>query len=200
MMRKINSPASYGRKIGYARVSTKAQKLDLQISALKEAGCDVIFSDHGVSGRIAKRKGLSEALGTLQAGDTLVVYKIDRLGRSVLHLARLAQQLEHKGAGFQSISQGMNITSASGRLVFYIFAAFAEFESHINGERTKGGMEASKAKGAKFGRHLKLSDADVEKAQRMLERGAVSLGTVAGAFDVSPSTLRRAIKRVEGGP
>jgi DNA invertase Pin-like site-specific DNA recombinase len=196
-MSDIHSPAPTGRMVGYARVSTKSQKLDMQIVALKSAGCEVIFTDQGVSGKATKRKGLSAAISSLCMGDTLVVHKIDRLGRNTAHLARLRDQLEAKGVAFRSISQGMDITSASGKLVYSIFAAFAEFESNLNGERTRGGLQVRKAKGVKLGRRLKLSTKEVQTAQKMLSGGAIPIATAASALDVSPSTLRRAIKRKE---
>jgi len=185
------------RRVGYMRVSTKRQTLGLQKAALRDAGCDVIYADHGISGKVVRRKGLSRALAALRPDDTLVVHRIDRLGRDMQHLARILSMLEDKKARFHSLSQSVDVGSASGKLVFYIFAAFAEFESHINGERTKGGMRASKAKGAKLGRNIKLTDQDVVSARKMLKNGSVSYAIVADILDVSTSTLRRALKRRE---
>ena len=190
--------ATSGRKIGYARVSTKDQNLDLQLIALKKAGCDAVFTDHGIPGKIFPRKGLSAALSALQHGDTLVVYKLDRLGRSVFHLAGLLEQFEAKGANIQSLNQAIDISTASGKLTYFIFSAFAEFESNLNGERTRGGMEASRAHGVHLGRPLKLNDDDVRSARRMLEIGGASMGATARLFKVSHHTMRRALKRLDG--
>jgi len=182
--------------IGYARVSTSKQKLDLQITALKEAGCNKIYSDEGVSGKNFPRKGLTNALRALNENDTLIVYKLDRLGRSVLQLLKLMEKLEVKGAHFRSLSQTMDLTTASGKLIFTIFAAFAEFESNLNGERTKGGMQARKACGIHLGRKPKLSERQINSAREMLKLPGTSFSTVASFYKVSPNTIKRAVTRL----
>lgn len=141
-----------GRKIGYVRVSDKDQSENLQIDALKAAGCSVIYGDHGVSGAITKRCGLDEMLDSLEAGDTLVVWKLDRLGRSTIHLLQLLSDLRDRGVDFQAITQGIDTTTAVGRMLYGQLAVFAEYERSLISERTKAGMAAAKARGVHIGR------------------------------------------------
>ena len=185
------------QKIGYARVSTKGQKLASQINALKEAGCDPIFKDKGVSGKIFPRKGLSQALKALKRGDMLVVHKLDRLGRTVLGLAQLQEQFEARGINLCSLTQSLDMSTASGRLTFYILAAFAQFESDINAERTKGGIKARRSKGKRLGRKPKLSPEQIMAAREMLKNPGMSLTTVAALFRVAPNTIRRGVNRLQ---
>ena len=145
----------HGKKIGYIRVSDRDQSEALQIDALKSAGCEVIYGDHGVSGKITKRAGLDELLATLQAGDTLMVWKLDRLGRSTLHLLTLLDNLQKRGIDFHAITQGIDTRTALGRMVFGQLAVFAEFEREQISERTKAGMAAAKARGVHVGRPRK---------------------------------------------
>jgi Enterobacteriaceae phage serine recombinase len=141
--------------IGYARVSTIDQNLDLQLDALNRAGCKRIFQDEGISGAKANRPGLDETLKTLKRGDHLIVWKLDRLGRSLRHLIDLITGFEEKGIGFTSISDGIDTTTPIGKLFFHLSGAFAEYETNINSERTKAGMAAAKARGVKMGRPRK---------------------------------------------
>lgn len=120
-----------GRKIGYARVSTTDQKLDMQLDALNGSGCEQIFTDHGVSGAKASRPGLDEALEVMQPGDAIVVYKLDRLGRSVQHLSDLLVRLRGEGIHFCSLSEGINTTTPGGKLVFHMFSSIAEFQRDL---------------------------------------------------------------------
>lgn len=140
------------RKIGYARVSTEEQKVDLQLNALKQAGCEQIFVDEGVSGAKADRVGLKKVLASLQPGDTLVVWRLDRLGRSLINLVGLMSELGKRGVEFHSLMENIDTMSAGGRLVFHLMAALAEFERSLISERTKAGMEAAKLKGIHVGR------------------------------------------------
>lgn len=151
---KINtlSIKNTGRKIGYVRVSDKDQTENLQIDALKAAGCEVIYGDHGVSGKIRKRKGLGDLLAALTGGDTLMVWKLDRLGRSTLHLLTLLDELRQRGIDFHAITQGIDTRTAIGRMVFGQLAVFAEYERNLISERTKAGMKAAKARGVHCGR------------------------------------------------
>lgn len=144
-----------GQKIGYVRVSDRDQTEALQIDALKLAGCDVIYGDHGVSGKITKRKGLSDLLAALKEGDTLMVWKLDRLGRSTLHLLTLLDDLRRRGIDFHIITQGIDTRTALGRMVFGQLAVFAEYERNLISERTKAGMAAAKARGVHVGRPRK---------------------------------------------
>jgi DNA invertase Pin-like site-specific DNA recombinase len=132
-------------KIGYARVSTDEQNLSLQIDALKAVGCEKIFSDQGISGSLASRPNLNRALRTLRPGDKLVVWRLDRLGRSLVNLIQLLDQLGEKGVRFHSLNENIDTTSSGGRLVFHMMAALAEFERTLISERTRAGMAAARA-------------------------------------------------------
>ena len=134
-------------RIGYVRVSDFDQTENLQIDALKKAGCDVIYGDHGVSGAVVHRKGLEEVLNRLDKGDTLVVWKIDRLGRSTVNLLLLLERLHKREIGFVAVTQGIDTTTALGRLIFGQLALFAEFEREQIRERTRAGMAAAKKRG-----------------------------------------------------
>jgi DNA invertase Pin-like site-specific DNA recombinase len=137
--------------IGYARVSTIDQNLDLQRDALKKAGCERTFEDKE-SGAKAERAGLAKALDALRPGDTLVVWKLDRLGRSLRHLVETVQALSARGVGFKSLQESLDTTSSGGKLIFHLFAALAEFERDIIRERTQAGLVAARARGRKGGR------------------------------------------------
>lgn len=141
-----------GRKIGYVRVSDKDQSEALQVDALKAAGCKIIYGDHGVSGKITKRAGLDELLAKLEEGDTLVVWKLDRLGRSTIHLLQILSDLRDRSIDFQALTQGIDTTTAVGRMLFGQLAVFAEFERETISERTKAGMEAARRRGVHIGR------------------------------------------------
>src|SRR3954447_19511981 len=137
--------------IGYARVSTNDQTLDLQKDALTKAGCGKIFTDT-VSGSTTERKGLDQALTKLRAGDTLTVWRLDRLGRSLPHLIETIASLEKEGVGFKSVTENIDTTSSGGKLIFHIFGALAEFERNLISERTIAGLVAARAGGRKGGR------------------------------------------------
>src|SRR4051795_7807653 len=147
--------------IGYARVSTDDQNLDLQRDALKTAGCEQIFTDT-VSGTKDTRPGLEEALSHLRAGDTLVVWRLDRLGRSLRHLIDTVTDLQERGIGFKSLTESIDTTTSGGKLVFHIFGALAEFEREIIRERTKAGLTAARARGKTGGRPKALSEKQVQ--------------------------------------
>src|SRR3954451_12060266 len=140
-----------GMKIGYARISTDDQNLDLQRDALKAAGCEKIIEDKA-SGAKAKRDGLERVREQLRPGDVLVVWRLDRLGRTLKHLIELMGDLERQGIGFQSTTEAIDTTTPGGKLVFHIFAALAEFERNLIRERTQAGLEAARARGRKGGR------------------------------------------------
>src|SRR3712207_5837489 len=147
--------------IGYARVSTHDQTLALQKDALQKAGCKKIFSDQ-VSGTKTERKGLSEALSHLRTGDTLVVWRLDRLGRSLRHLIDTVTSLHEKGIGFKSLQENIDTTTSGGKLVFHIFGALAEFEREIIKERTRAGLESAKSRGRSGGRPRALTPKEVQ--------------------------------------
>lgn len=182
-------------RVGYVRVSDNDQTEDLQIDALKWAGCDVIYGDHGVSGDITQRRGLDGVLETLENGDTLVVWKLDRLGRSTVHLLLLLDELRTLGVDFVALTQGIDTTTAAGRMLYGQLALFAEFEREQISERTKAGMAAAKRRGKHVGRPNKLSDAQVLCATRQADIGKTTIEDLAVTFGVSASTLRRAMKR-----
>jgi len=181
-------------KIGYARVSTEEQNLDLQRAALDGAGCERVFEDHGISGGATQRPGLSEALETLSEGDVLVVWKLDRLGRSLSHLVGLLDELGKRGVGFASITESIDTTTAGGRLVFHMMAALSEFERSIIVERTKAGMSAAKRRGKRLGRPAKLTDEHLDHARALLASGEHTRRSVAALLGVNESTLRRRLK------
>lgn len=182
--------------IGYARVSTDEQNLAMQLDALQVAGCQQVFCDEGISGVATDRRALNQALTFLTAGDVLVVWKLDRLGRSLAHLIQITTRLERDGIGFRSLSEAIDTTTASGRLLFHVMGAIAEFERSLISERTRAGMAAAKARGQHLGRERKLTDEDALWARRMIEAGKLSPQDVTIALRVSPLTLRRALRRL----
>ncbi|ORE90112.1 Resolvase domain protein [Stappia sp. 22II-S9-Z10] len=180
-------------KIGYARVSTGEQNLDLQLDRLRDDGCVELFSDKGVSGAATKRAGLDDALARLQAGDILVVWKLDRLGRSLTHLIGLLEELKGRGVEFRSLTDSIDTTTASGKLHFTMIAALAEFERGIISERTREGLRAAKDRGAKFGRKRVLTHKQASMAKELIDGGTFRKD-VAKSFGVSLPTLRRALR------
>ena len=182
-------------KIGYARVSTDEQNLDLQTQALTDAGCDEIFEDHA-SGALAGRKGLTAAIARCPPGSMLVVWKLDRLGRSLLDLVGLVEDLNRRGVGLKVLTgQGASIdtTKADGRMMFGILATLAEFERELIRERTKAGMTAAKRRGVRLGRPPKLSEFQIQEAAAMIAAGKLR-AEVAALMAVDVATLRRALK------
>jgi DNA invertase Pin-like site-specific DNA recombinase len=180
--------------IGYARVSTNDQTINLQRDALKAAGCARIFKDMGVNGAVARRRGLHRALASLKRGDTLVVWKLDRLGRSLAHLIQTIAELGARGVNFRSLSDPIDTENAGGRLVLHIMAALAEFERSLNSERTRAGLSAAKRRGRRLGRPPKLTPAQIIRARLLLKNGNPP-GKVACRFRVARSTLYLAVKR-----
>ena len=175
--------------IGYARVSTDDQNLDLQRRALHAAGCAQIFEDQ-VSGAALARPGLSQAMKRAGAGDVLVVWKLDRLGRSLPHLIELLRELGSRGAGFRSLSENIDTTTAGGRLIFHMMGALAEFERSLIAERTRAGIGAAKARGVHVGRRKALTSAQIAHARILIE-GGESPSVVARSMRVGRSTLYR---------
>ena len=185
------------RRIGYARVSTKAQKMDMQMDALGALGCDQIFTDHGVSGAKAKRPGLDAALAEVKAGDVFVVFKLCRLGRSVLHLADLLTRFEREGIHFCSISEGINTTTSGGKLIYHIFSAIAEFHRDLIRENTIAGLDAARERGVKLGRPFKLDEYQILEAHRSIAQDNFTVEEMARLYGVSGLTVRRGFKRLE---
>lgn len=182
-------------KIGYARVSTDDQRLDLQIAALRNAGCVKIYKDHGASGAIMERPGLTRMLQKLEPGQTLVVWRLDRLGRSLTGLVQMIDELGKRGVDFQSLTEEINTTTSGGRLIFHIMAALAEFERSLISERTKAGMLAARQCGKHLGRPHSLSRAQINKI--MSDSKKYTIPELAEKYGVSTRTLKRRIEEHE---
>ncbi|MCB1465884.1 MAG: recombinase family protein [Novosphingobium sp.] len=180
-------------KIGYVRVSDHEQTEALQLDALTREGCEVIYGDHGVSGAITKRKGLDELLDALKPGDTLVVWKLDRLGRSTIHLLLLLDDLRKRGVDFVAVTQGIDTTTSIGRMLYGQLAVFAEFEREQIRERTRAGMAAAKRRGVHVGRPRKLNAAQIAHARALIDDGDQTIAAMARLFGVSAATLSRAL-------
>jgi DNA invertase Pin-like site-specific DNA recombinase len=181
--------------IGYARVSTEERHLDLQLAALRDAGCLNIFHDK-LSGTITSRKGLSEAVRHCKRGDVLVVWKLDRLGRSLRHLIGLIENLNDRGVGLKVLAGHgamIDTTRPEGRMIFGMLAVLAEFERELIRERTIAGMRAARQRGVAIGRPRKLSKAQIRNARRKITTGHQSRERVAAQLGVHVTTLRRAL-------
>lgn len=176
--------------IGYARVSTQDQNPQLQLDALTQAGCEKVFVEKA-SGAQRDRPELKAALEFLRPGDTLVVWKLDRLARSLKQLIETVESLEQQEMGFRSITEAIDTTTSGGRLVFHIFGALAEFERSIIRERTLAGLASARARGRMGGRPRGLSDEDIAAAKAMLRDPAITVVQVAERLGVVPSTLYR---------
>ncbi len=182
---------------GYARVSTADQNPDLQLDALRAAGCSRIFTDHA-SGTKTARPELTNALDHLRAGDTLIVWKLDRLGRSLPHLVETVKALADRDIGFRSLQDPIDTTTPGGRLVFHVFATLAEFERDLIRERTNAGLAAARARGRVGGRPPALTSDQVAMARDALEADPKrSVASVARSLKVSPATLYRALQRAQ---
>ncbi|MGZ2749220.1 recombinase family protein [Burkholderia stagnalis] len=175
--------------IGYARVSTDEQSLELQLDALKRTGCDRIFTDHGISGTEFSRPGLDAALKHAKTGDTLIVWRLDRLGRSLSKLIDLVTHLEKRGVQFASVMESINTNSSGGVLIFHMMAALAQFERSLISERTRAGLAAARARGRALGRKPALDETQRKQALDMVKRQPVA--EVARHFNVHPRTLKR---------
>jgi DNA invertase Pin-like site-specific DNA recombinase len=188
--------------IGYARVSTQDQNLDLQLDALTAAGCERLFQDTA-SGAKAVRAGLEDALDHVRAGDTLVVWRLDRLGRSLPDLINTVSQLEARGAGFKSLTESIDTTTTGGKLVFHIFSALAEFERTLIRERTQAGLAAARARGRQGGRPRKLDEAKTALLYKLYDEREKTVREICGLLGISKPTLydyldRRAKSRPSG--
>lgn len=180
-------------KIGYARVSTADQKIDLQIDALNAAGCEKIFVDEGVSGSKTDRPQLNAALEYARSDDTIVVWKLDRLGRSLQHLIEVVNGLDDRGVGFVCLQQAIDTTTPGGKLVFHIFAAMAEFERDLIRERTNAGLKAARARGRQGGRPQTLTDAQITTGIALTKDGTMSVTAICEQLECSRSTYYRQI-------
>lgn len=180
--------------IGYARVSTQDQHTELQFDALSKAACEQVFEEK-VTGKLRERPQLTQCLSTLRKGDTLVVWKLDRLARSLKDLVEIIEDLQQRGVGFRSLTEAIDTTNAGGKLVFHIFGALAEFEHSLITERTKAGLAAARARGRKGGRRPAMSTSDTKKAAAMLADPMMTKTEVAKHFKVSRTTLNASLKR-----
>jgi DNA invertase Pin-like site-specific DNA recombinase len=182
--------------IGYARVSTIEQDTALQLDNLQRSGCEKIYQE-SVSGISKTRPELDKCLDNLRSGDTLVVWRLDRLGRSLKDLVSIITDLELRNVGFRSVTEAVDTTTPGGKLVFHIFAALAEFERKLIQERTKAGLAAARARGRNGGRPLKLNNSQIKKAKAMLLDPQMTKAEVARHFAVSRTTLNKALNSDE---
>src|SRR3954447_4483072 len=176
--------------IGYARVSTLDQSLALQQDALTAAGCEQLYSDT-VSGSVTERPGLTQALSHLRAGDTLVVWRLDRLGRSLPHLIATVSKLQQQGVGFRSLQEQIDTTTSGGKLIFHVFGALAEFERDLIREWTHAGLVAARARGRVFGRPKALSPRKVEQLQTLARNQRTTVGEICQTLGISRATFYR---------
>jgi DNA invertase Pin-like site-specific DNA recombinase len=182
--------------IGYARVSTHEQTLALQQDALTKAGCTRIFTDTA-SGTKTERKGLDEAIAYVRNGDILVVWRLDRLGRSLPHLITTLTGLEGRGIGFKSLTENIDTTTSGGKLIFHIFGALAEFERNLIKERTTAGLMAARTRGRLGGRPKALRNKRVSIAQALYNNKENSIAEICRTLRISRATLYRHIKTGE---
>jgi DNA invertase Pin-like site-specific DNA recombinase len=182
--------------IGYARVSTHEQTLNLQQDALTKAGCTKIFTDTA-SGAKTERIGLDEALHYVRKGDTLVVWRLDRLGRSLPHLITTLTDLEQRGIGFKSLTENIDTTTSGGKLIFHIFGALAEFERNLIKERTQAGLTAARDRGKKGGRPKALTERQLGIAWALYSDKHRSISEICQTLKISKATLYRSIKARE---
>jgi DNA invertase Pin-like site-specific DNA recombinase len=181
-------------EIGYARVSTGEQTLNLQRDALRQAGCGRLFEETA-SGATADRPVLAEALAYLRPGDVLVVWRLDRLGRSLQHLITVVADLAQRGIGFKSLTEQIDTTTSGGKLVFHVFGALAEFERELIRERTHAGLAAARARGRIGGRPKKLAEPQQRAVARALyASGQSDVATICRTLGISRATLYRALK------
>lgn len=182
--------------IGYARVSTHDQNLDLQKDALEKAGCEKIYVEQA-SGSSSSRPELEWAMETLREGDTLVVWRLDRLGRSLKHLIELVTELEDERIGFKSLTESMDTTTTNGKLIFHIFGALAEFERNLIIERTQAGLAAARARGRTGGRPPALDDKKIRVAVELYRNGEHSVKEICQIIGISPPTLYSYVRKTE---
>ena len=183
------------RRIGYARVSTADQDLAPQLDVLRAKGCEPIYSEHA-SGKHADRPELAQAMKALRAGDTLVVWRLDRLGRSLPDLIATVTELASRGIACESVTEAIDTTTASGKLVFNIFASLADFERHLIGERTRAGLAAGRARGRMGGRPPALTSRQLREARLLLTDPDATVTAVAERYGVSRTTLYKGLREL----
>lgn len=198
MLNTIASPLPdrpRARRIGYARVSTADQDLSPQLDILRERGCEPIYSEHA-SGKVDDRAELANAIKATREGDTLVVWRLDRLGRSLPHLIQTVNELATRGVGFESVTEAIDTGTAAGKLVFNIFASLADFERHLISERTRAGLAAGRARGRMGGRPPALTPKQVREARLLLTDPEATITGVAEHYGVSRTTLYKGLKQL----
>lgn len=178
--------------IGYARVSTVEQSTGLQLDALHAAGVEQVFVDEGVSGSVSSRPELDRCLSMLRSGDTLVVWRLDRLARSLKNLLELVESLSARGIHLRSLTESIDTSSASGRLILSVFGALAEFERALIIERTQAGLAAARSRGARIGRPAAMTTGQVEQARTLVSAGH-RVSEVAESLGIGRSTLYRVL-------
>jgi DNA invertase Pin-like site-specific DNA recombinase len=181
-------------KYGYAWVSTEDQNPALQLAALQRAGCKTVFKDEGLSGMTTKRPALLRCLKRLESGDTLIVWKLDRLGRSLRDLITLLDDLRARDVKFRSLTESIDTETPTGRALWQMIGVLAELERSLISERTRAGVKAAKARGVKFGRKPKLTAPQISHARKLIEQGEAPQ-SVAGILGVSRATIYRALVR-----
>src|SRR3954465_10982435 len=179
--------------IGYARVSTLDQTLALQQDALTAAGCEQLYTDT-VSGSVTERPGLTQALSHLRTGDTLVVWRLDRLGRSLAHLIDTIRQLQERGIGFRLLQEQLDTTTSGGKLIFHVFGALAEFERDLIRERTHAGLAAARARGRLFGRPKALTPKKVEQLRTLAKNEHNTVTEICQTLGISRATYYRYLR------
>jgi len=182
--------------VGYARVSTMDQDLSLQFDALAAAGCDKVFEDHAPGARV-DREGLQAALDYVRDGEVLVVWKLDRLGRSLPHLIETITALSKRGVGFRSLTETIDTTTPGGRLIFHIFGALGQFERDLIGERTRAGLAAAAARGRKSGRKPVITEEKLKRARGMVGKG-LTVREIATRLKVGKTALYEALRAEPG--
>ena len=179
-------------KYGYARVSTDDQTPALQLAALRKAGCKIIFKDDGLSGATTKRPALLRCMKKLEHGDTLTVWKLDRLGRSLRDLITMLDDLKHRGVKFRSLTEAIDTETPTGHAMWQMIGVLAELERSLISERTRAGVKAAQKRGVKFGRKPKLSPEQIEHAREQIDKGK-RREDVAALLNVDRTTLYRAL-------
>lgn len=182
------------QRIGYARVSTDDQNLDLQQDALLKSGCTLIYEE-AMSGKNTERPELQQCLKAIRAGDTLVVWRLDRLGRSLPDLIQIVMDLEQRNIAFESLTEKIDTGSATGKLVFHVFAALAEFERNLIRERTQAGLMAARARGRNGGRPKKLNTQHEKEIRRLMDDPDIPVKQIAERYGVSRATIYKVAPR-----
>lgn len=188
----MSSESSHGFRLGYARVSTQEQNEALQLDALRAAGCDRTFTDRA-SGKLTSRPALDELLTQARPGDTLIVWRLDRLGRSLRHLIDTVGQLEQRGVAFVSLTEAMDTSTPGGKLIFHFMGALAQFERELLRERTMAGLAAARARGRNGGRPTVWTEAKLQTARAMYDSRQHDVATIARVLGVSRASVYRGL-------